>query len=48
MKTSKESLSYKTPETDVMQIEAESVLCQSVSFGLELEDMEEKDYTFEF
>lgn len=48
MKLSNNRQGYSSPQTEVIYIMTESVLCQSDSFGVTLEDMKENDYTFTF
>lgn len=39
---------YQSPQTEILDLLTESVLCQSTGFGTTLEDMTENDYTFTF
>ena len=39
---------YTSPQTELVDLEPMSVLCQSVGFKTTLEDMTENEYTFTF
>ena len=39
---------YISPQTELIDILPESILCQSKQFGVSLEEMTENDYTFTF
>ena len=39
---------YLSPQTEILDLLTESVLCQSTGLGTTLEDMTENDYTFTF